>query len=371
MTISINNPVQATYIFLIIFIAALFISLRRKKESALFPPSLTNELKGFAILLIVFSHISYFLAEDHRFLYPLSIMAGVGVNLFLFISGFGLTISALKNKLSIGQFYRRRLPKLFIPFWLALISFLLLDFFVLKIVYSWEFIIKATAGIFTSADIYHDLNSPLWYFTLILFYYLIFGLVFLKKQPWLSAIIIYMAAYLIVKENPVLLYEVMPLYKIHIIAFPLGIVFGWLFYKPNFFSEKLKQLKILSRLGKNLKLAGYYLLSFFLIILICYLAYYSGVGQSADKEQFTSILIGLLIVLLFLLKKVEFKLLHIFGLYSYEIYLFHWPLMYRYDLFYKYLPAWLATIFYLFLFLVLGWGLNKLSKNILNRISRV
>lgn len=109
MLISITNPIQQTWIFSIIFFAALLIFIKPRKITEWFPASLTTELKGMAILMIVLSHIGYFLATDTRFLWPLSIMAGVGVNLFLFLSGFGLTASQIKNNLKPWQFYKKRL----------------------------------------------------------------------------------------------------------------------------------------------------------------------------------------------------------------------------------------------------------------------
>jgi peptidoglycan/LPS O-acetylase OafA/YrhL len=231
MPVLINDPVGATWIFSSILMIAFLISLKRRSESGFFPVSLTQELKGFAILAIILSHVGYFLSSDHRFLYPLSILAGVGVNLFLFLSGYGLTFAALRKKISTLEFYKRRLIKLFIPFWMVLAVFLLLDFLFLKIGYSWSYIFRSFAGFFPSADLIKDINSPFWYFSLILFYYLIFPVLFMKKRPWLSAVFVYGIAYLIVQEKFEIFKDVAKLYEVHILAFPLGMIFGWLFYE--------------------------------------------------------------------------------------------------------------------------------------------
>lgn len=357
----INNPQAETIIFAAILAVALLFSIRRRETKEIFPASLTAELKGLAILMIVISHIGYFLFADHRFLWPLSIAAGVGVNLFLFLSGFGLTASSIQKDLTIRQFYGRRLSKLFLPFWLSLAAFLLLDTLVLKINYTWSFIGQAVVGVFTHADLYSDLNSPLWYFSFILGYYLIFPLLFSKKYPWLSAAALYAVGYLVVYLQPVQLDYVMHLYKVHIIAFPLGVLAAWLItkVKPG----------TLGRLSQGWRAVGYYAVLVILLAIFVYANIDSGIGQSASQEQWMSIIAVLAVAGVFMLKKAEFRLLYWFGLYSYEIYLWHWPIMYRYDFLYPWLPAWLATSVYLVFFLGLGWAAAQVTNKLLGRVS--
>lgn len=360
----ISNPVFQTWIFSLIFFFALALSLRgRKANSELFPLETTQQLKGIAILAVVFSHIGYFLFTDHRFMFPLSVMAGVGVNLFLLLSGYGLTAGRLKRDLPIFQFYKRRLSKIFIPFWLALFGFLLLDFFVLKISYSWQFIASSAFGIFPHADLYNDINSPFWYITLILFYYLLFPLIFSRKRPWLSAVLIYLISYGIVSWNPPLFGKVMFLYRTHIIAFPIGMIIAWLFTQKQEWILGMMQ-KIKARLNYPFWQVARYLVMIILIGIISYTAYFSGVGETAFKEQMISLTTVLSFLLLFIMLKVEVKLLSLFGIFSYEIYLLHWPLMYRYDIFYRFLPAWLSTVLYMVLFIGVAWVFARLAQTI-------
>ena len=133
MMINIADPLQATWIFVAIILVALLVTLRWRKNNAIFPLSVTQELKGFAILAVVFSHIGYFLVSGQRFLFPLSIAAGIGVDLFLFLSGFGLTVGMLKRNLNAGQFYKQRLLKIFSPLWLVITVLFIADFLLLKL----------------------------------------------------------------------------------------------------------------------------------------------------------------------------------------------------------------------------------------------
>jgi peptidoglycan/LPS O-acetylase OafA/YrhL len=360
MILSINNPVQSTYIFIAIFLVILFVCIQKKKEKG-FSPSLTQELKGFAILAVIFSHIGYFLVYQHEFLYPLSIWAGVGVNIFLFLSGFGLTIGRLKKDESILQFYKKRLSKVLIPFWLVLIGFLLLDYFALGITYPLKFVGHAFVGIFTTASLYTDVNSPFWYLTLLLFYYFLFPILFSKKYPWITAIILYSITHFIIKSEPLFLENVLGLYKVHILAFPLGIVFAWMYTRIDILKNIFEKIKSTPQIFKHI---FYYLSLVGLIIFITYFSIHSGIGETARIEQTISLITMFGIMLLFFIKKTEFRLLSFFGLYSYELYLLHWPIMYRYDFLYTRIPAWLATCIYLLIFIALGWVLKKISNRI-------
>lgn len=370
MMLSINNPIWSTYIFTIILLVLILVWMRRKADGDFFPPEVTQELKGLAILAIVFSHIGYFLVSDHSFLFPLSIMAGVGVNLFLFLSGYGLTISSLNKPLSPWQFYRHRLMKLFMPLWLVLTAFFILDYFALNQAYGLGYIGRSFFGLFPQADLYHDINSPLWYFTLILFYYLLFPLVFALKNHRLSALAVYLITGLIVWLNPDWLSQVMPLYKIHLLAFPLGMLIASLAYEPNnFLISIFARARRWVRKLKALKLIGYWILVIALLALIGYTAYYSNIG-GGFKEELTSLITMSALVILFIIKKISFKLFYIFGIYSYEIYLLHWPILYRYEMFYRLMPAWLATTLYLILFLVLGLALKRVAEIVLKIFSQ-
>lgn len=383
MIILISNPISQNYIFFAILLLALILSFRKRQDQEFFPIAISQELKGLAVLSVIFAHIAYALVSDNRFLDPLSTMAGVGVNLFLLLSGYGLIVSALKKPSSIWQFYKHRLTKLYIPFWVCLIVFFALDFWLLNINYGWGYMIQAFLGFFSRANLYLDVNSPFWYFTWIVMYYLIFPWFLIKKAPWLSAILIYGFTFLIIKSEPHILNQVIHLFRVHLLAFPLGVLLGWFFNQSNlylkikeFFSQKkdLALAPILSEKKSYEKLLFRLGLSLILIAGFLYLFKNSGVGEKPIIEEFISILTSLVLVALFLLKRFEIKTLYLFGIFSYEIYMFHWPLMYRYDFLFKYFPAWLALSLYLLIFLGLGWLLKFIidkSRQLFTRVPHV
>ncbi|MDD4804475.1 MAG: acyltransferase [Candidatus Pacebacteria bacterium] len=365
MTIEISNMAQSTQIFLVIFVIALLFTFKKKTTSGL-SLHLTQELKGLSILAVVFSHLGYSLVNNHNFLFPLSILGGVGVNIFLFLSGYGMVTSSLSKEISIPTFYKNQLLKLYKPFWLTLIFLFILDFLILNKVYSLGYIGQSLLGFFPRADLFLDVNSPLWYFTFIVFYYLLFPLIFYRKRPWVSGILIGLISYFMILLNPSILKQVMYLYKLHFVAFPLGVFIGGLVfkYKDILFEIIKKQNWQNIKHFKTIKRVSYHSFIIFLLCLISYTAYYSHVGDAPWLEQTTSMITSLAIILLFLISKFEKRLFYLFGIFSYEIYLIHWPILSRFDIFYRFIPAWLATILYLVFFIFIGWIIKKILKKI-------
>ena len=342
---------------------AVLLTLRRRHGKQVFPISVTQELKGLAVLAVVIAHFGYLISSDSRFMSPLSNYAGIGVDIFLFLSGFGLTISHMKHKLSILQFYNKRLKKLYIPLWITLTVLFLMDFFILHRSYPLRYIGESVVGIFRTANNYHEVDSPLWYFTMIAFYYLLYPLVFLKKRPWLSAFIIFGITYFILHHTQVKLIESFGFYKIYTIAFPLGIIAAWASTR----AVKLKSLAFYKRAeafyhrNKMTELVLRYPLLITLVAAFFELRRHTGPFDSPLREQFYNVLSMLVVMLFFMVKRWTVKLFYLFGLYSYEIYLLHVPLVSRYDIFFRNTYPWLAVVLYLSFFVVLGWLLSVLQ----------
>src|SRR3989344_1884092 len=97
MQINIPDPFLQTIILAIPLVFFILITSRKEAHPYEIDQEHTNQLKGLAILMVIFSHIGYFLDSSDKFLYPLSVAGGVGVNIFLLLSGFGLTSSALNK----------------------------------------------------------------------------------------------------------------------------------------------------------------------------------------------------------------------------------------------------------------------------------
>lgn len=357
MEIRVENPVEQTIYFGVLFFLTVLLSVKKHNEDYSFNYSITTELKGFAILAIIFSHTGYFLSESDQFLYPLSILAGVGVNLFLFLSGFGLTVSALRSQISIKNFYRKRLMKLFLPLWVVLIFLIGIDSIILHKNYTFPTLVQSFLGFFPKADIFQNIDSPLWYFTLIFFYYLIFPIFFLKRAVYLAPLMLLILPFLLLQFPLPIDPSVLSLYKLHFVSFPLGVFFGLVTHDKTFIHLKLESKKVLSR--PFLK----YVLMILFLGVFAYTSINSGVDGGKLIEQTTSLITMFSIIFLFLIKKLDFRLFSLFGIYSYEIYLIHWPILSRYNLFLGLAPF-LMTALNLILIFSLGYLLHKVIEKI-------
>jgi peptidoglycan/LPS O-acetylase OafA/YrhL len=367
MIISITNAVQETSFVLLGLLFALVVSVRRTKNKSFFPLEVTNELKGLAILAIVLSHVGYFLVSDNRFLQPLSNYAGVGVDLFLVLSGFGLVVSALQKPRTIGQFYLRRLPRIYVPMIIALVIFLLLDGFILHQTYPFGTTIKNLLGLFPKANLYEHIDSPLWYVTFLLVNYFIFPFIFQRRFPLFSAALLALVMWFFVRYIPkldIIALDLVSFYKLHFLAFPMGMVFAGIINLS--FVKKLITTEIRPRVSLILRFCGLVLGG----VILYYTYYHSLVGETWLRESISSLVTVAALIIIFISKKINFIFLSLFGIFSFEIYLLHWPLLWRYNFLFGRLSPGLAMLLYLGLFVVVGFIFKRVTDRIFKLIER-
>jgi peptidoglycan/LPS O-acetylase OafA/YrhL len=378
VTYEITDDVQfATQIVIVAFLLVVFLTIKKSSHTDVFPISVTNELKGLGILTVVFAHFTYMKVNNWEFLYPLSTIAGVGVDLFLLMSGFGLTVGMMKRPMGTLEFYKKRVIKIFIPFWIALIIMFIADFIFLDKNYGFMYMIKSALGFFPTADGFADVNSPFWYITWMMMFYILFPLFFIKKAPWLTAIILAVIALIIGGTNPLDLGSNW-LHRLHSEAFSIGIVMAWLLaIKPN---EKNKLVESIKNFRDNSNLPRY-LVILVMALIVAYVSQHTSakdwptvkaiLGENYLVEQLACVVIMMAFVVIFVLKKVESKFLAIYGAFSYEVYLIHWPLMGRYDVFFDYLPSWAAVIVWMVVFILVSMLLQKLVTPVSNFVDKI
>lgn len=129
-----------------------------------------DELKGFALLLVVLYHAGGVLD------WPNTLHGETGVDIFLIISGFALTRSA--TEMPAGQFLRRRLLRIFPAYWATLALFLWLQSACFRATASAGNIVAHVFALhafdLVHKDYFSAINDSFWFISLILLLYLVF-----------------------------------------------------------------------------------------------------------------------------------------------------------------------------------------------------
>ena len=372
-----DDVATSSLIVIAAFLAVILFTFKKSQHTDVFPISVTQELKGFGILTVVFAHFAYMKVTNADFLFPLSIIAGVGVDLFLFMSGYGLTVGMLKKPMPIIDFYKRRVIKIFIPFWVALILIFAADAIFLGIFYPVPYMLQSLFGWFPTAVGFGDVNSPFWYITWMMMFYILFPLVFSYRMPWLSALILAVIATIIGSTNPLEMGDNW-LHRLHTVAFSMGIIAAWLLMETK--DKENKLVKTLKEFRTNSNAIRLVLIAISFVV-VAYMSLHttanhwptltSFFGQGFYVEQFTSIVLMIALIVIFSLKKLDNKFLAMYGVYSFEVYLIHWPLMARYDVFFDFLPSWAAVIAWMVAFILVSMLLQKIVTPISSWVDKI
>lgn len=153
-----------------------------------------NSLMGVAILWIMMFHLP--LRPKIPILDDIFNIGYGGVDVFLFLSGFGLYFSLSKKEISLSQYYKKRFCRILPEFWIFLIGayFISMDFSFHSLCI---LIYKATTiGYWIPHTPY-----ALWYISCILFFYIIFPFYYNKlknKGLRIGIIAIYIGLFLII-----------------------------------------------------------------------------------------------------------------------------------------------------------------------------
>lgn len=170
--------------YLLLFICAFFISLTiftlqnkiEIKQTDYFTFPTSASLRGIAVIFLLIGHFSLFCIEGRQITER---AGGWAVMLFLMISGISLTKSY--ESYIDKSFIIRRLQKMVVPVWGALILFYSIDYLALNKAYPPHKILLSFLGIITTAD---STNGPLWFITFIIINYFIFYFVLkLRLSP--------------------------------------------------------------------------------------------------------------------------------------------------------------------------------------------
>jgi peptidoglycan/LPS O-acetylase OafA/YrhL len=270
-----------------------------------------DELKGFAMILILLYHAGGVLGWSNW------LHGEVGVDIFLIVSGFTLVLTS--RDLPAREFLKRRLLRIYPSYWAAIAFFVVFNDRYFGSNYSATSIILHALGIhgFSSGVYFSDINDSFWFISMILAMYLVF-LVLRKRLADISFILgVGMlltvgtsAAYIAAEHNGGLIQL-----AVRIPSFFLGLVGGQLLVSPT---SVLRPSGIL--------VAG--------LIAMTYLGWFKGIITFYAVAALAMTALFLLSAR-YLRKAAEGRMalagLSFVGVYSYEIFLFHQPLMRDYN----------------------------------------
>ena len=149
-----------------------------------FDVSITNASKGMALMLILWHHLFYEKPESGFIVFQTALLAKVCVGIYVVLSGYGLAESIKKKGLELGSFYKRRLLKLYMNYWLIALIFVPMGVWFMnrtlvdvygEHIYTKFFIQMLGLHMFTNVG--YGYNATWWFMSLIIVLYAIFPLV--------------------------------------------------------------------------------------------------------------------------------------------------------------------------------------------------
>lgn len=149
----------------LLILSILLLRRLRSSDPSLLPVGVSQQLKGLAILFVNAGHIGvHILQAGNAYI----VIGDYGVAMFFMLSGFGLARSYEKKAFSFRQFGLRRIPRVFVPYWITTVVILVADVLVLDRSYDTKTIVLTLLGVNLS-DLANFIDYVWWFITAIIF----------------------------------------------------------------------------------------------------------------------------------------------------------------------------------------------------------
>ncbi len=363
----IHDVTYNNILIILIFVVLSLLSL--KKSQNLFLGRIqTNQLKGFAIVMVVLGHLWIHVSQNPAFL----IYGSYSVALFLFLSGFGLTLSSFKRKLNLKEFCSRRVSRVMIPYWIVTLLILIFDYILLKKMYTAKMMVLTFCGCNFDRGL-KGIDYTRWYITLLLVCYILFFLVnnYFKKRTCIFFLFCSSITLFVLKCAGY--FPIGSLY--HYMAFPLGCL------AANYKSE------LISFFYDQHKYFRFVVTLIFMVILLLIISAYNYYTRN-DLTSFSVaakiihfVIDNIQATILYLVPTLFIGLigtcgyksgfLEFCGSISYELYLIHGVLLIKYNPLIEMFDTKYIAVSFMVLFVVL-LGLSKFFNSLfLNLIAKI
>lgn len=306
----------------------------------------TSQIKGVAIILVIFGHLSRIAGIDNSML---NLLGANGVCMFLLISGYGLYKSSEKKGITLS-YWKKRLVTVIIPYGVITGIFLLSDMFFLNKEYSPIYILKNILGI----DNLTRFDDTMWYIQFILSWYIIFGTVFyFKKLKDLRIGILFLFSiifYSQMNRKPFSMYYYQC--AVHSFSFPIGVLFGR-------YGEKLRNITSTK--------TNFIAINFITIILLYFI--YGKINIDNNLYMLYNFCVAVIFISTILIaynSNTYFHVLNYVGSISFYLYLFEGVFLYNYNIINKDMPLF-SFFMYFFLITALSLLYKRLIESVTNK----
>lgn len=306
-----------------------------------------DQLKGLAILLVIFGHLNgkgFLDIKDARYL------GAVGVDIFLFLSGFGLTKSYMKKGIN-NSFLIRRIKKVMVPYWIITLIFIFIDEKFKGARYITKDIVLTFIGFNVTTD------PTMWFISYILICYTCFFIFFRIRSKNITKFILMCVAMAIItfKIYKLSYGDASFEYYLHCLAFPIGCFISLYSTKLAKFFTKKQLLTLFILLG--------------LICPILYVHYLPTIQFSTKFYIFINISLMtffISLVMIWSYFNLKSKLLIRIGKLSFYLYLFEAVFLLKYPIL-DFENKTFSLIIYLIVILILSNILDKTINKIYSK----
>lgn len=280
----------------------------------------TNACKGVALLLMLWHHLFRPYPQNGSTTHVLALVANVCLAMFIMLSGYGLAESVRDKNISLVDFYKRRLSKLYLNYWFVALVFIVIGavFYdkTIETVYTgkvYRRFIAQMAGLQHWAPIGHGFNKQWWLMSLIVPLYLLFPFIYqltIRYRLWFIG------------------FTFLPL--IPVIPISLGVLQLWIF--PFALGIFLASSNAFVKISNHLHKLGLFRFAV-LAVLIGAVGTYRQIGPVFNDIK-TDWLLGILIMILTFEATAIFHAAQVFlsflGKHLFNIFLFHAFVYYYY-----------------------------------------
>ena len=349
--LGIHAPELTNIIIISLFLFAIVLSKNEKHEKVvgLLNVRHTEQLKGLAIFFVILGHLWVHVAKEK----PILILSGDAVSMFLILSGFGLTISSGSKKIIFKKFLAKRISRVMVPYWIATVMILVLDYILLDKILNTKSIIMTFFGFNVTTELDH-LDFVRWFVTLILGWYVIFFIIQNNVKIHKRASI-----YLLLGTCFVLFeYYLFHIGWYQFLSFPAGCIIA-LHYKKLNTSWNINRKTIMGFATISILIAAVYKMIINSEQIWPYLVHSIPNIILTFIAEGNSILLNLSIFVFFGYlgeKGFESRFLRFLGKYSYELFLVHGVFLIKYNMFFihpnPFSISMSFTLFFVFIILI-------------------